>query len=111
MNNLNKNLKTDFKIVTNMKLYFQNNIEQLIQPSEDEPQLEITSNSNYVLLPDLKSMVFNLVDLERNDFDQQSINQSMYMLSSTNASCNKISVIFQSLSNESISSNSIGEEF
>ncbi|CAK91260.1 unnamed protein product (macronuclear) [Paramecium tetraurelia] len=94
-----------------MKAYFQNNIRQLIQPFEEDPQLGISSNSDYVLVPDLKCMVFNLVDLQRNEFDQQSFNPSIYIPSSTDASSNKFPEILSSQGYESISSNSIEEEF
>lgn len=63
MNNSNKNLKKDFNIITNMKTYFQNYIGSLISSIEEESEIEIISNTDYVLLPDLNSMVFNLVDL------------------------------------------------
>ncbi|CAD8110329.1 unnamed protein product [Paramecium sonneborni] len=111
MNNSNKNFKKDFNIVQNMKKYFQNNIGQIKQHFEEEAHLDISSNSEYILLPDLKSMVFNIVDLERNDFDQLSINQSMFVVSSTEASSIKISVNSQSLTNNSFSSNSALEDF
>ncbi|CAD8105436.1 unnamed protein product [Paramecium sonneborni] len=111
MNNSNKNLKQDFHIITNMKTYFQNNIGLIKQHFEEETQLEISSNSDYILLPDLKSMIFNLADNQRNDFDLLSSNQSMLFASSTDASTKKLSLISESLSNNTFSWNPTIEEF
>ncbi|CAD8116405.1 unnamed protein product [Paramecium sonneborni] len=67
MNNSNNNLKKEFNLVTNMKMYFQKNIGQIIQINNEESQVEIISKSDPFFLPDLKSMIFNLVDLENDN--------------------------------------------
>ncbi|CAD8199335.1 unnamed protein product [Paramecium pentaurelia] len=94
-----------------MKMYFEKNIGQIIQLNEEAPQVEISSQSDYVLLPDLKSMVVNFIDLEIDDHNELNLNQSMYTLSSTAASNNIFPVIRQSLIDESFCLNSECEEF
>ncbi|CAD8129728.1 unnamed protein product [Paramecium sonneborni] len=109
MNNSNKNMTIEFNIVANMKMYFQKNIGQIIKVNDEDSLLGIISKSDHVLLPDLKSMIFNFVDLENDDHNELSLNQSMYTLSSTATSNN----IFkeQNLINESSSLDSEFEEF
>ncbi|CAD8180535.1 unnamed protein product [Paramecium octaurelia] len=111
MNNSNSKPKQEFHIVTNMKMYFQKNIGQMLQPKEDDPQIESSSKSDYVLLPDLKSMVVNLNHLESDQDNHISVNQSMRTLSSTASSKNQILVLRQSISIESFSLDSECEEF
>ncbi|CAD8095629.1 unnamed protein product [Paramecium sonneborni] len=111
MNNSNNNLKKEFHIVTNMKMYFQKNIGQIIKINDEERQSQIISKSDHVLLPDLQSMIINFVDLEIDDHNDLSINQSIQTLSSTNVSNNRSSRRIQIFAFESFSLDSECEEF
>lgn len=73
-----------------MKMYFQKNIGSIVKLNDEECKVEISSESDYVLLPDLKSMIINHIDLENDNDNELSINQSLYTLSSTAASSIKI---------------------
>ncbi|CAK90026.1 unnamed protein product (macronuclear) [Paramecium tetraurelia] len=101
----------NFKIVSNMKAYFSDDI-QCLQKRVDAPDTSQDSiSSDQMLLPDLKSIILNQSDLIREDYNGLRLTESHSRSRTTNSSSNLFIFEEQFASIDSISSDLISDEF